>query len=229
MTEITETVTTNPLTRIADVVFSTKIVEANVSRCFVSNHVGWIMPPSVKRNLNPAPADRAITISNLPPINPRNLDRSALERIMYHQKDSFMRGEYYDEQLEQFCNQRQKNGLSAEFGFTITYTFSHDGMKNLTINLFVSHTEHSAAWGRYVNLCNFSHKELKKLPIKPNKFGFIPQTPMSEDEYIFVLNAFSRQCRRSLQSYLNMVYNHSIAHQIAPDYYSIPDPTADEA
>ena len=140
-----------------------------------------------------------------------------------------MRGEYYDEQLEQFCNQRQKNGLSAEFGFTITYTFSHDGMKNLTINLFVSHTEHSAAWGRYVNLCNFSHKELKKLPIKPNKFGFIPQTPMSEDEYIFVLNAFSRQCRRSLQSYLNMVYNHSIAHQIAPDYYSIPDPTADEA
>lgn len=199
-------------------------VQAVYPEFFVMRSARRFTPPVIEKHTKCAKSDCAITIKGVPPINDRKLDRSAIERIINHIKDAFICGKYYDERLLKYCKDRKNNDQPSDFGFCLSYVFRHDGKDTLTIDFYVSRTTRTPAWGTYINLKKAKKRELERLQVKPNKFGFIPETLMSQDECTFVLRAFLRQCRNALNNYVNMVYNHAIMYQIEPDYYTTPTP-----
>ncbi len=153
--------------------------------------------------------DFAIAISNMPKADLKVINTSALERIINHIKDAYVKGSFDDRELLELCGNRQ-------FRFCATYYFGYDDeLSQLKANFIISHTELGPAWVHY-----------KYVPSKgknhPGKVVEDSVELMSYAEIHTVASAFIRQLTQALQNYVNMVYNDAQANGKTPDYYSIP-------
>lgn len=148
---------------------------------------------------------RRLTIVGVPPISASELNHCAIERIINHIKDSYLKGKFDDAELEAYCNKLSSESHKVQdFCFCLTYLFSHDNERTLTVDFYISHTEATPAWGKYTR-----------------KGKFVPVTLMSQDEVDLVANAFMRQCVRALRSYTTLIYNDAASAKKAPNYYDV--------
>lgn len=158
-------------------------------------------PPVVKSTVR-AIDRHSLTIKGAPPVSISELNHCAIERIINHIKDSYLKGQFDDAELEAYCDSRVSNAENQNFCFCTTYTFTHDGKDTLTVDFYISYTESVPAWGKYTR-----------------KGKFVPVTSMSRDEVNLIANAFMRQCTKALSSYTTLVYNHAATLKTAPNYY----------
>lgn len=173
-----------------------------VQKCTPEAEEQTFTPPVVENTVT-ASDRRSLTIKGVPPVSISELNHCAIERIINHIKDSYLKGQFDDAELETYCNSRTSNAENRSFCFCITYTFTHDGKDTLTADFYISYMASAPAWGRYTR-----------------KGKFIPLTSMSRDEVDLIADAFMRQCTKALRSYTTLIYNYAAAAKIAPNYYS---------
>lgn len=151
----------------------------------------------------------SITISNMPKADLKVISTSALERIINHIKDAYVKGSFDDKELLELCGNRR-------FRFCATYYFRYDEeLSQLKTNFIISHTERGPAWIQYKYV-------LSKGKNHPGKVVEDSVELMSYAEIHTVASAFTRQLTQALQNYVNMVYNDAQNNGKIPDYYSIP-------
>lgn len=181
------------------------------------------VPPEVVSAAN------RILISNVPEISPQDLDKCALERIINHIKDGYIKGQYVSSSPDASASSTSSTSAppvssastastdsqptrpvsfeeycaGREFKFCTAYTFLHDG-ENLVISFFISVTEDAPTW------------------VSDHRGKLIS---MTDEDVSVVFQNFIEQCTKALQNYLNMVFNHAAKHHIVPDYYSTSLPS----